>query len=214
MSGMNRREIAAASLDRAIDLLRANQVEAALAQINALAVLGMFLDVRDFHLKFGVPAPLEPTLPTDEILALRRSLHKEEAREVDEALEKKDLVAIVHECLDNIVINLGTLVSCGVNPVGPWNELHAANMRKERNPNGGKILKPAGWVPADIKSTIDRQIKHAKAMENAVNEPNSQGPQGTRVRVLEPQAGEPGREGAQSLGEEADAPVGTASGAA
>jgi predicted HAD superfamily Cof-like phosphohydrolase len=111
---------------------------------------GPFKDVLDFHRKFGVATPLRPTIPGQSVMALRYKLRAEERRELDEAIMAHDLPAMVHETIDNIVVLLGDLASYGVDFQPAWDAIHAANMAKSPNPDGGKILKPPGWKKAEV----------------------------------------------------------------
>lgn len=129
----------------------------ALEMLRNLSLSGMYADIYNFHQKFGQPCPDSPTLPDLKTIELRRKLIIEEAKEVDDELVNGDLNKIAHECIDLIVVAMGTLVACGVQPSVPWQMIQEANMRKIPNPTGGKILKPEGWVKADITPAIEAQ---------------------------------------------------------
>lgn len=117
-------------------------------------------DVRKFHRKFRIPTrwDLGPGLPSEETKALRVRLVREEVEELIEAIEEGDVVKIAHEAVDVLYVVVGLLVTYGVS-IGPvWRLVHRANMRKEPDPDGGKIRKPEGWEPADVRSEIRRQV--------------------------------------------------------
>lgn len=135
--------------------------------LDDLSLSGMWLDVRDFHRKFGVPAPESPAVPDQDRLLLREKLISEEACEACDALlgpitgaatGSEAISQIAHECVDTIVVSLGTLIELGVDPVNVWRAVQAANMAKVADPNGGKVRKPPGWRPADVRAIISRQM--------------------------------------------------------
>ncbi len=107
--------------------------------------------VLEFHQAFGVAAPhsLDPAAFPGE---LRIALVDEEAREFAAAVRSGDPVAIVHELVDLLYVTYGAAVALGVDVEGAFDLVHAANLGKlggERRADG-KVLKPAGWQPADI----------------------------------------------------------------
>lgn len=126
--------------------------------INDISLHGLYRDIYAFHQKFGVACPKKPTFPSKEIAALRKRLILEEAQEAADALDSGDLAHTVHECIDSIVVALGTLIACGVHLDGPWQAIHKANMSKEKNPDGGKIRKPPGWIGADMMLEVEKQM--------------------------------------------------------
>ncbi len=112
-------------------------------------------DVRDFHLKFDHPAPESPLdLPGDDLIKFRISLIREEAHELCEALYHRNLAAIATEAVDLIYVVVGTLVTLGLPLMPFWRPVQTANMQKTTNPNGGKPLKPEGWVKPDAKGIL------------------------------------------------------------
>lgn len=111
--------------------------------------------VADFHGKFTHPAPSAPTLQPRDLFAFRCRLIREEAEELCEALEARDLGRIAAEAVDLLYVTLGTLVICGLRARPFFNLVHRANMLKEPNPAGGKPLKPEGWEKPDCGSLID-----------------------------------------------------------
>lgn len=115
-------------------------------------------DVADFHGKFGHPCPTTGrggVLPERDVLAFRVKLIREECRELCEAIEARDLARIAQEGVDLLYVTLGTFVVCGLRVRPFFNLVHRANMAKVPNPDGGKPLKPEGWVKPDCASLID-----------------------------------------------------------
>lgn len=138
-------------------------------------------DVRAFHAKYGHPQPDELEIPTSAMLRFRGKLIKEEAKESDAALvslaewleaheaklDKSNLVAVqsaiglpetmekVAKCLaemaDSLYVGFGGFVIFGVSARAVFEKVQEANMSKIPNPNGGKPLKPEGWISPLVK---------------------------------------------------------------
>lgn len=70
-----------------------------------------------------------------------------------------DFEAFVDAHADLEYVLSGTLEACGVDGQQVWDEVHAANMRKEGGATrkDGKICKPAGWVGPDIERVLREQ---------------------------------------------------------
>ena len=120
-----------------------------------------YRDVREFHRKFGHPAPRSLTNLSKETMRFRRKLTSEEATElVYELRANGSLAKIAAESVDLIYVVLGNLVAMGI-PFEPiWAAIHSANMAKKVNPDGGKPIKPDGWKPADVEGILGAK-KHA-----------------------------------------------------
>lgn len=127
----------------------------AAASIAAIAAIGGMAErpvnpwvrmVREFHEKFGVPIRETPGLPVEERLNLRQKWLLEEVVETSWGVRGMNLVQIADGLADVIVIALGTAAECGIPMERVMEAVHRANMSKVPNPDGGKILKPDGWV--------------------------------------------------------------------
>lgn len=113
----------------------------------------IFDDVQRFNRRFGAPAPMSPSNGA-EVSHLRMRLITEEHGELLRAVTEGRLTEIVGETVDCIYVLVGLLVELGI-PLRPfWDAVHAANMQKEPCPNGGKVRKPEGWAPADLKQVL------------------------------------------------------------
>ena len=107
--------------------------------------------------------------PTLETLALRHKLIQEEYEEVTEALveltaviqadQQADVTSWVHELTDLLYVTYGAILACGVDADAVFAEVHRANLSKAGGPRraDGKLLKPPGWRPADVRSVIENQ---------------------------------------------------------
>lgn len=115
-------------------------------------------DVQAFHRKFGVPNGARPRDPGSEQAAVRIRLIREETDELIDAIQRRNIADIASESIDVLYVVFGTLAVYGIRAVPIWNAIHGANMRKVRNPSGGKVLKPKGWEPADVRAEIHKQM--------------------------------------------------------
>lgn len=116
-------------------------------------------DVREFHEKFGV-------LINDDVKhfghvpphtrKLRVDLLIEECTEYLQAECDHDIVQIADALADMVYIICGTALSYGIPLHMVWDTIHASNMRKIGGPTreDGKILKPEGWNPPDVKGVL------------------------------------------------------------
>ncbi|GGS04167.1 hypothetical protein [Deinococcus sedimenti] len=129
--------------------------------------------LRDFHDAIGEDRRDTPTPPDRALLTLRRTLIQEEAAEVDaefqvlaarldagETLAPGDLTALAHELADLLYVTYGAFDRLGLDADAVFAEVHRANLTKASGPRraDGKILKPEGWQPADVRSVIERAV--------------------------------------------------------
>jgi NTP pyrophosphatase (non-canonical NTP hydrolase) len=120
-------------------------------------------DVRAFREKFDQPNarfphwPLEAfpevTLEEDPI-CIQMRLFEEEVVELREAVRERNLSAVAGECVDVIYVVLGLMLLLGLPFLPFWNLIHRANMAKIPAPNGGKALKPEGWVKPNLQAEL------------------------------------------------------------
>lgn len=116
-------------------------------------------EVTEFHIKFGVLIGRTPQIPSLDTTYLRYQLIHEESDELLKAIQNEDLVEIADGIADVMYVILGTGVSYGINMKPIWDEVQRTNMLKEGGATreDGKILKPEGWVPPDIKNLLIKQ---------------------------------------------------------
>lgn len=135
---------------------------------------------REFHLKYGHPAPGQLTIPGDAMIRFRLRLVAEEFLELVDATFKfrtgillaslrgqlatliesvpvdVDLVEFMDATHDLDYVVAGTRVVFGYDGAPGAAEVHRSNM--EKIPNGlGKPTKPEGWKPPDIEGVLRRQ---------------------------------------------------------
>ncbi|MBE2220038.1 MAG: HAD-IA family hydrolase [Anaerolineae bacterium] len=129
--------------------------------------------IREFHAAVGAPLPISLTMRNVENLALRKKLIDEEYQEVTavyqqiiaalEAEQELDpvetLTPLAHELADLLYVVYGAIESFGIDADAVFREVHRANLQKAGGPRreDGKILKPPGWQPANVKSVIEKQ---------------------------------------------------------
>ncbi len=123
-----------------------------------------YQDIVYFHKKVMKDKfPTFPHIPVYRLQQLRRNLIKEEVKETLDAIRKNDIAALADGITDSIVVLLGTAVTYGIDIRPVWDIVHASNMAKASGTlrADGKMLKPKGWQPPDVKVEIVRQQRLA-----------------------------------------------------
>jgi len=92
------------------------------------------------------------------------NLMEEEWKELQEALASGDRVEQLDALLDFIVVTTGAIHSGGFDGEGGWKEVMSTNFAKIDKKSGkvvkredGKVLKPDGWTPPDLKPFVKRK---------------------------------------------------------
>lgn len=116
-------------------------------------------DVRALFRAFEQPIPTRCGWPDDATVRLRRKLIQEEHGETIDALAARDFPEFVDGCVDLMVVTLGALVACGVDPGPVWRAVQQANLTKAGGPvsSDGKRMKPPGFVPPDVATLLREQ---------------------------------------------------------
>ncbi len=124
------------------------------------APLDLLGDVVAFQEAIGHGSPPAPTLAK---AAPRQALIREEFEELVEALTVGDMHAVIKEICDLLYVTLGTVVELGIDLSPFWDAVHASNMAKTDGTvwADGKVQKPEGWRPPDIKALLERQVSAA-----------------------------------------------------
>lgn len=96
----------------------------------------------------------------DNIL-LYRNLIREEYEEFIEARMANDDIEQLDACMDMIWVILGFCYMKGYNVKGAWNEVALSNLKKIDTTTkkvikdaNGKVMKPEGWTPPNLKTFI------------------------------------------------------------
>lgn len=124
-----------------------------------------YKDVRDFHIAFSQKVGEYPKFPDEGDRLLRKRLLTEEYEEYMNAEFDDDLIEVADALADIIYIACGTAVAYGIPLDKVFAEVHRSNMAKlvDGKPiyrEDGKVLKPEGWSPPDIKGVLDNEFKN------------------------------------------------------
>lgn len=91
------------------------------------------------------------------------NLIEEEFKELKEAIAAGDLVEQLDALEDILVVTIGAIHSAGMNGEGGWKEVMSTNFAKIDKQTGkvrkredGKVLKPVGWVPPNLKPFLKK----------------------------------------------------------
>ena len=93
--------------------------------------------------------------------ALYTNLITEEHQELLEATLSDDRVEQLDALIDILVVTVGAIHSMGADVEGAWKEVMMTNFAKIDHDTGkvrkredGKVLKPTGWTPPDLKPYV------------------------------------------------------------
>ena len=88
-------------------------------------------------------------------------LIEEEVQELREADNEEDRLDAL---IDILVVTVGAIHSMGADGEGAWKEVMRTNFAKIDQDTGkvrkredGKVLKPVGWVPPDLKPYLKKE---------------------------------------------------------
>lgn len=112
------------------------------------------IQVAEFHKATNTVIPTEIGFNN---LELRKTLIKEEFKELMEALDKEDFLGAISEMVDLKYVIDGAALAFGIDLEPFQDAIHAANMAKVSGPvrEDGKQLKPEGWKKADLASILE-----------------------------------------------------------
>jgi predicted HAD superfamily Cof-like phosphohydrolase len=95
---------------------------------------------------------------------LYKNLIEEEFNELVTAENNNDRVEQLDALIDILVVTIGAIHSMGADAEGAWKEVMATNFAKIDRETGkvrkredGKVLKPIGWVPPDLKPFLKKE---------------------------------------------------------
>lgn len=96
-------------------------------------------------------------------------LIKEEVNELQTAVDNNDKVEQLDALIDILVVTIGAVHSMGADAEGAWKEVMRTNFAKIDKDTGkvrkredGKVLKPVGWMPPDLKIHVNKERKLLK----------------------------------------------------
>ena len=85
------------------------------------------------------------------------------AEEFGELQQAHDMEAELDALIDILVVTIGAIHSAGFDGEGAWKEVMMTNFAKIDHETGrvrkredGKVLKPVGWTPPDLKEYLAR----------------------------------------------------------
>ena len=92
------------------------------------------------------------------------NLIEEEFKELKEAIAAGDIVEQLDALEDILVVTIGAIHSAGMDGEGGWKEVMLTNFAKIDKETGkvrkredGKVLKPLGWTPPDLKPFVSKK---------------------------------------------------------
>lgn len=92
------------------------------------------------------------------------NLMEEEWKELKVAIDNNDKVETLDALLDFIVVTVGAIQSAGFDGEGGWKEVMRTNFAKIDSETGkvrkredGKVLKPLGWEPPNLKEFVEKR---------------------------------------------------------
>lgn len=93
-----------------------------------------------------------------------KNLIEEEFNELVTAEGHQDRVEQLDALIDILVVTIGAIHSMGADAEGAWKEVMRTNFAKIDKDTGkvrkredGKVLKPVGWTPPDLKSFVTKE---------------------------------------------------------
>jgi len=88
-------------------------------------------------------------------------LIEEESKELADAITAHDQLETLDALVDILVVTIGAIHSMGSDAEGAWKEVMMTNFAKIDKETGlvrkredGKVLKPVGWVPPNLKPFV------------------------------------------------------------
>mgnify|MGYP001362813212 CR=1 FL=1 len=119
-----------------------------------------FNDVKVFMETYGQEVKDKASFPNDNIIKLRLDLINEEIKELQEAINNKDLVEIADALTDILYVTYGAGHSFGINLDKCFSEVQRSNMSKlgsDGKPiynENGKVMKGPNYSKPNLKQFI------------------------------------------------------------
>ena len=120
-----------------------------------------FEKVKNFMQTFGQEVKNKPSFSSEKINNLRYNLIKEELEDLEEAINKKDLIEVADALTDILYVTYGAGHAFGINLDDCFEEVQQSNMSKLDN-EGKPIYNDAGKVmkgPKYFKPDLNKFIK-------------------------------------------------------
>ena len=120
-----------------------------------------FEDVKIFMETFGQIVRTKPQFPDEKTMQLRFDLIKEELRELEEAMNTKNLKEIADALTDILYVTYGAGYAYGINLDKCFKEVQRANMSKLGNDGKpiynekGKVMKGPNYSPPNLIQFVE-----------------------------------------------------------
>ncbi len=120
-----------------------------------------FEDVKIFMETFGQRVRTTPQFPDQKTMRLRLDLIKEELKELEEAMNNKDLKEIADALTDILYVTYGAGFAYGINLDKCFKEVQRANMSKlgkDGKPifnENGKVMKGPNYKKPNLKQFVE-----------------------------------------------------------
>ena len=120
-----------------------------------------FEDVKTFMETFGQIVRTKPQFPDEKTMQLRFDLIKEELRELEEAMNTKNLKEIADALTDILYVTYGAGYAYGINLDKCFKEVQRANMSNLGNDGKpiynekGKVMKGPNYSPPNLKQFVE-----------------------------------------------------------
>ena len=120
-----------------------------------------FDDVKIFMETFGQRVRTTPQFPDQKTMRLRLDLIKEELKELEEAMNNKDLKEIADALTDILYVTYGAGYAYGINLDKCFKEVQRSNMSKlgsDGKPiynKNGKVMKGPNYTPPNLKQFVE-----------------------------------------------------------
>jgi len=123
-------------------------------------------DVEEMHNKFHFHVGAYPDMLARKNMLDRAMFIREELDELMNAIAANDLPEAADALIDIVYVAKGTAVMMGLPWAQLWDDVHRANMAKERGVTkrgmSDDLIKPEGWQPPDtIQILIDYGWMHS-----------------------------------------------------
>ena len=146
-------------------------VDQALETLNSPEEDKEFLDVDGFQKKFDILTNSAPTMLTKRKLRERAACMQEELDEFKQATESQDFAEQADALIDIVYFAKGTASMMGLPWAELWNDVHSANMRKERGMTkrgfAVDMVKPPGWKKPDGEAILKKNGFDRSKFESA-----------------------------------------------
>ena len=109
-------------------------------------------------IRYEIPANVESAFNEDQT-RLYMDLITEEYQETRDAFKEKDIVALADGLADTVWVIMGMCSTLGIDFYKVWEEVYSSNVSKFTDgqlvkDENGKVQKPEGYKPPDIKSAL------------------------------------------------------------